>query len=51
MSPMLRRAGVIQLFRRGFKQFFRFTEPATRDYLLKVFAAFLITCVGGLFLE
>ena len=29
----------------------RFTEPATRDYLLKLGAAFLLTAVGGLLLK
>jgi undecaprenyl-diphosphatase len=31
--------------------FFRWREPATRDYLLKITAAFALTAVGGLVLE
>ena len=43
---------VIPLFWPRFHQFiFRWREPATRDYLLKIFAAFFITGVGGLLLE
>ncbi|MDB6027280.1 MAG: pyrophosphate phosphatase, partial [Verrucomicrobiales bacterium] len=35
-----------------FHQFiFRWREPATRDYLLKIFVAFFITGIGGLALE
>ena len=43
---------VIPLFRQRFQQFIsRPTEPATRDYLLKIFCAFFITGVGGFLLE
>src|SRR5205085_1372695 len=43
---------VIPLFRGRFDQFlFRWREPVTRDYLLKIFVAFFITGVGGLILE
>jgi len=40
---------VIAVFSERVKQFgTRFSEPATRDYLLKLGAAFLLTAVGGL---
>ncbi len=43
---------VIPLFHRRFHQFmFRWREPATRDYLAKIFVAFFITGVGGLLLK
>src|SRR5258708_7975801 len=39
---------VIPLFHWRFHQFiFRLNEPTTRDYLLKIFVAFAITCAGG----
>ncbi len=43
---------VIPLFHTRFQQFiFRWREPATRDYLLKILCAFFITGVGGVILE
>jgi len=43
---------VLPLFPERLQQFlFRWREPATRDYLLKIFAAFAITGAGGLFIE
>ena len=43
---------VLPLFPERLKQFlFRWREPATRDYLLKILAAFAITGAGGLVLE
>lgn len=43
---------VIPLFRTRFEQFlFRWKEPATRDYLLKIIFAFGLTGVGGVILE
>lgn len=43
---------VIAVFFTRVKEFFtRFTEPATREYLLKLGAAFLLTAVGGLLLK
>lgn len=43
---------VIPLFRQRFHQFFfRLGEPTTRDYLLKLFVAFAITCAGGYVLD
>jgi len=43
---------VLPLFRERLRQFFfRWREAATRDYLLKIIAAFGITCVGGYILE
>jgi undecaprenyl-diphosphatase len=43
---------VLPLFPERLKQFlFHWREPATRDYLLKIFAAFFITGAGGLVLE
>jgi undecaprenyl-diphosphatase len=43
---------VIPLFHTRFHQFiFRWREAATRDYLLKIFAAFFNAGVGGLILE
>jgi len=43
---------VIPLFHQRFHQFiFRWREPATRDYMLKIFAAFFITGVGGFILD
>lgn len=43
---------VLPLFPERLKQFvFRWREPATRDYLSKILAAFIITGVGGLILE
>lgn len=43
---------VIPLFLPRFQQFmFRWREPSTRDYLLKIICAFLITCLGGFILE
>jgi undecaprenyl-diphosphatase len=43
---------VLPLFRERLRQFaFRWSEPATRDYFLKLLAAFLITCMGGLVLK
>lgn len=43
---------VIAVFSERVKQLFtRFAEPATRDYLLKLSAAFLLTAVGGLLLK
>ena len=43
---------VLPLFPERLRQFvFRWREPATRDYLLKIFTAFAITGAGGLALE
>jgi undecaprenyl-diphosphatase len=43
---------VIPLFSKRFDQFIhRFNEPATRDYLLKIILAFVITGIGGLIME
>jgi undecaprenyl-diphosphatase len=43
---------VIPLFHSRFHQFiFRWREAATRDYLLKIFGAFVITGIGGVILE
>jgi undecaprenyl-diphosphatase len=43
---------VLPLFPERLNQFlFRWREPATRDYLLKILVAFFITGVGGLILE
>ena len=43
---------VIPLFQKRFEQFiWRWREPATRDFLLKIFCAFVITGVGGFILE
>ena len=43
---------VLPLFPERLNQFiFRWREPATRDYLLKIFTAFAITGAGGLILE
>jgi undecaprenyl-diphosphatase len=43
---------VLPLFPERLKQFaFRWREPATQDYLLKIMAAFVITGSGGLILE
>lgn len=43
---------VLPLFPDRLRQFvFRWREPATRDYLLKIFAAFAITGAGGLVLD
>jgi undecaprenyl-diphosphatase len=43
---------VLPLFPERLKQFvFRWREPASRDYLLKIFAAFVITGIGGLVLD
>ncbi|MBI1178847.1 undecaprenyl-diphosphate phosphatase [bacterium] len=43
---------VLPLFPERMKQFiFKLHEPATRDYLLKIFVAFAITGVGGLILD
>lgn len=43
---------VIAVFSSRVKEFAtRFTEPATREYLLKLGAAFLLTAVGGLLLK
>src|ERR1044071_7129826 len=43
---------VIPLFHTRFHQFlFHWRERATQDYLLKIFAAFFITGVGGVILE
>jgi undecaprenyl-diphosphatase len=43
---------VLPLFPERLNQFlFRWREPATRDYLLKIFAAFAVTGAGGLVLE
>ncbi len=43
---------VLPLFPERLNQFiFRWREPATRDYLLKIFTAFAITGAGGLGLE
>lgn len=43
---------VLPLFPERLKQFiFKLNEPATRDYLLKIFVAFAITGVGGLILD
>ena len=43
---------VLPLFSARLQQFvFRWREPATLDYLLKIIAAFFITGVGGLILE
>src|SRR5512137_1239746 len=43
---------VLPLFPDRLHQFFhRWREPATRDYLLKILAAFVLTGMGGLVLE
>ena len=43
---------VLPLFPERIQQFlFRWREPETRDYLLKIFTAFVITGIGGLVLE
>jgi len=43
---------VLPLFPQRLHQFlFRWREPATRDYRLKILAAFVITGIGGLILE
>src|SRR5882757_10751585 len=43
---------VLPLFPERLRQFFfRWREPATRDYLFKIIVAFGITGVGGLILE
>ena len=43
---------VLPLFSDRLKQFLlRWREPATRDYMIKIFVAFFITGVGGLALE
>jgi undecaprenyl-diphosphatase len=43
---------VLPLFPERLKQFvFRWREPATRDYLIKIFVAFALTGAGGLVLE
>lgn len=43
---------VIPLFKARFEQFFlRWREPATRDYLIKIFVAFFITGAGGFILD
>src|ERR1700757_986182 len=43
---------VLPLFPQRLSQFIhRWHEPATRDYLLKILLAFVITCVGGFILE
>jgi len=43
---------VLPLFPDRLRQFFfRWREPATIDYLLKIFAAFALTCVGGFIME
>jgi undecaprenyl-diphosphatase len=45
-------AAVLPLFPDRLRQFaFRWREPATRDYLLKIAVAFMITAVGGLVLD
>src|SRR5271154_2947965 len=43
---------VIPLFPERMSQFIhKWREPATRDYLAKLIAAFFITCVGGYLVE
>jgi undecaprenyl-diphosphatase len=43
---------VLPLFPDRLRQFFfRWREPATRDYLAKIILAFAITCVGGFILD
>src|ERR1044071_1878729 len=43
---------VLPLFPERLRQFFfRWREPATRDYLLKIFVAFVIAGVGGFILD
>ena len=43
---------VLPLFPDRLRQFvFRWREPATQEYLLKIFVAFALTCAGGLILE
>lgn len=43
---------VLPLFPERLNQFrFRWREPATRDYLMKIFAAFAVTGAGGIILE
>src|SRR5688572_28147873 len=43
---------VLPLFPERLRQFvFRWHEPATRDYLLKILAAFALTGVGGFVLD
>src|SRR5260370_14874353 len=43
---------VLPLFPERLQQFFwRWREPATRDYLSKIFVAFAITCAGGYIMD
>jgi undecaprenyl-diphosphatase len=43
---------VLPLFPERLRQFaFRWRDPATLDYLLKIFVAFALTCVGGFIME
>jgi len=43
---------VIPLFKERFHQFiYRYKDPVTLDYLLKLLVSFLITCVGGFIME
>src|SRR5712671_4676405 len=43
---------VLPLFPERLRQFvFRWHDPATLDYLLKIFVAFVITCAGGFIME
>jgi undecaprenyl-diphosphatase len=43
---------VLPLFPDRLRQFFfRWREPATQEYLLKIVVAFVITCIGGFILE
>ena len=43
---------VLPLFPERLRQFvFHWREPATRDYLLKLFVAFALTCAGGYILD
>src|SRR2546426_12675043 len=43
---------VLPLFPERLRQFvFRWREPATRDYLLRLLVAFALTCAGGYILN
>jgi undecaprenyl-diphosphatase len=43
---------VIPLFKERFRKIiFNWREPATRDFVLKIFVAFVLTCAGGFFLD
>src|SRR5580704_15555088 len=43
---------VLPLFPERIHQFlYRWREPATRDYMAKIFTAFVITCIGGVIID